>query len=360
MKYEFWFASIMGISAKDKCRLLQLFGTPEAIYNIEEKELIKCSVSDKIRQKLMRSPKKQALDESLYKAQEKGIQFVTLNEDRYPSRLRNISSPPYALFYKGKLPEEEKKAMAIVGARECSMYGREMAKSYAEELARADVQIVSGMARGIDSEGQWAALKAGGTSYAVLGCGVDICYPREEFALYRELEKNGGILSEFPMGTEPMKAHFPARNRIISGLSDSVLVIEAKEKSGSLITADMALEQGKDVFALPGPVTSKLSEGCHSLIRQGAGILISPKELLLELGISSKTEFKNLTENKNVLESEENIVYSCLNFQPMSPDLISAVTKLPIRTVIDKLISLELKGYIREVSKNNYVAIGRK
>ncbi len=271
--------------------------------------------------------------------------------------MRKISSQPYALYYKGTLPDENKKAVSIVGARSCTAYGRQMAEEFARVLAEQEIQIISGMALGIDGAGQKGALEAGGNSFAVLGCGVDICYPREHFSLYQNLETQGGILSEFPIGTEPLKQHFPARNRIISGLSDAVLVIEAKEKSGSLITADMALEQGKDVYALPGPITSALSKGCHGLIKQGAGILISPKELLEDLGISSKAGSVKVLENKNALESAENIVYSCLNFQPMSPNQISVASKLPIQTVLESLIRLELMGWVLEVSKNYYVKV---
>ena len=360
MKYEYWFANMKGISAREKCQLHELFGTAQALYYIEEKALEKQGIADKLRQIILRHPSESELEREFDKVKERGVRFVTMFDKEYPSRLKNIGSPPYAIYYKGKLPKEQQKTAAIIGARECSQYGRAMADEYARELARQGIAIISGMARGVDSTGQWGALQAGGESYAVLGCGVDICYPREHFSLYQRLEKQGGVLSEFPVGTEPLKSHFPARNRIISGLSDIVLVMEAKEKSGSLITADMALEQGKDVYALPGSATSKLSEGCHLLIKQGAGILISPEDLLLDMGISPKTSLTNQTENKNVLESEENIVYSCLNFQPLSPGYISAATKLPIQTVMDVLMRLELKGYIREVSKNNYVTIGRK
>lgn len=360
MKYEYWFANLKGIPAKEKYRIRSLFPSAKDIYYIEEKRLEQYDVVDKIRQKILRQNSTKEFDKSYEDMQKKGIQFVTMAEENYPERLREIASPPYAIYYKGKLPKNEGKSVSIIGARECSQYGRDMAEEYARELAKNGVQIISGMARGIDSVGQWSALEAGGESYAILGCGPDICYPREQFKLYQRLELQGGVLSEFPVGTEPLKQHFPARNRIISGLSDVVLVIEAKERSGSLITADMALEQGKDVYALPGLVTSKLSEGCHCLIKQGAGILISPKDLLMELGISSKSTLENITENKIVLESVQNIVYSCLDFQPKNPGYISAVTKLPIQTIMDTLIDLELKGFVREVSKNNYVAIRRK
>ena len=356
MKYEYWFASLKGIPAKDKLKIRQHVFSAKEIYEMDECELEKIGVFEKFR-KIIRAQEAEQSFEAYERMLEKKISFMSMLDVNYPNKLRRIASPPYALFYKGSLPDENKKSVAIVGARSCTAYGRQMAEVFSKELAEHGVQIISGMAMGIDAAGQKAALDTGGTSFAVLGCGVDICYPREHFSLYQKLEEEGGILSEFPIGTEPLKQHFPARNRIISGLSDAVLVMEAKEKSGSLITADMALEQGKDVYALPGPLTSALSKGCHELIKQGAGILISPKELMEDLGISPKIILKKLTENKNVLESTENIVYSCLNFQPISPNQLSVLTKLPIQTILESLIRLELKGLVMEVSKNYYVKV---
>ena len=215
------------------------------------------------------------------------------------------------------------------------------------------------MAKGIDGAGQRGALNAGGESYGVLGCGIDICYPREHIGLYADLQKAGGILSEQPEGTPPLKEFFPARNRIISGLSDVVLVMEAREKSGSLITADMALEQGKDVYALPGPVTSRLSRGCNELLRQGAGILLSPEELLAELGLS-RNFFPakigaNTDKNEKTLERAEKLVYSKLDLYPKSLSRLLDETKMMPAELMQQLTSLIIKGYIKEISKNYYV-----
>ena len=198
----------------------------------------------------------------------------------------------------------------------------------------------------------------GGQTFSVLGCGVDICYPREHIGLYRDiLEKDGGILSEFIPGTSPIPVNFPKRNRIISGLSDVVLVMEAREKSGSLITADMALEQGRDVYALPGPVDSSLSRGCNQLIRQGAGILISPEILLEELDVWTGVERIKTDKNKKVLESPENLVYSCLGLYPKNVDQLIEETKMSAKEVLELLVTLELEGYAREVSKNYYIKL---
>jgi DNA processing protein len=213
------------------------------------------------------------------------------------------------------------------------------------------------MARGVDSAGQSGALEGGGESFAILGCGVDICYPRDAIGLYMDLQEKGGVISEFPIGTKPLPQHFPARNRIISGLADAVLVIEAKEKSGSLITADMALEQGKDVYALPGASNSTLSRGCHNLNRQGAGILLSPKDLLEELGIFYKNKLEKNIENKILLESPEKLVYSCLDLYPKSLNQILEESKLTISGLMMILINLEQKGYIKETTKNYYVKV---
>jgi len=268
-----------------------------------------------------------------------------------------LSSAPYALYVKGRLPAENKKTVAIIGARSCSPYGESMAREFAYKLAKAGVEIISGMALGVDSAGQQGALKAGGKSYAVLGSGVDICYPKEAFQLYMNLQNNGGLISEYPIGISPLKQHFPARNRIISGLADAVLVIEAKERSGSLITVDMALEQGKDVYALPGPINSALSQGCNRLIKQGAGLILSPEDLLEELGMGLPKMRDNKKRKKIVLETAEDMVYSCLDFRPQNLNDIMEQTKMPVSQLLDILVSLELRGLIKEISKNYYAVV---
>ena len=235
------------------------------------------------------------------------------------------------------------------------MYGERLALEYGKILAQNGVAVISGLARGIDGAGQRGALNGGGYTCGVLGCGVDICYPREHIGLYMDIQKAGGLVSEFPPGRKPFSSNFPRRNRIISGLADVVLVMEARKKSGSLITADLALEQGKDVYALPGPVNSPLSEGCNLLIRQGAGILLSPEDLLKELGIQNKRLGKKSDKNEIMLESPENIVYSCLGLYPEGMDQLAAETGLAIPELLRTLVSLQMKGLVTEVSRNYYV-----
>ncbi len=362
--YECWLAMLAGVSDKKKILLREHMKSAEAVYYIEETQLQEMRFlngrdCNTIMQAVRENPGERY--ETLCR---KRIRVASYYEEEYPKRLRNIADPPYALYYKGKLPEETGYIAAIVGARQCTAYGEKYAYEYAEQMARHQVQIISGLAKGIDGAGQRGALSGGGQTFAVLGCGADICYPREHIGLYSDiLSQDGGILSEFPPGTPPLPFHFPQRNRIISGLSDAVLVMEARKKSGSLITADLALEQGKDVYALPGPADSALSDGCNRLIRQGAAILISPEELLEELGISGKqqegeTRMKFLPdeeEKKKMLESHENLVYSSLCLYPKSLNQIVEETCLSAQEVVCSLVSLEIQGFAEEKSKNFYI-----
>ena len=357
MKYEYWFANIQGISGQRKKEIRRYFHAAEELYYIEETALKQYQIQEKEQTKILDSIRQWKLEEEYAKLQQKGVWFVTDLDETYPKRLKHISSAPYALYVKGKLPEEHGMTAAIVGARECSPYGESMARDFAKDLASAGIQIISGMARGVDSAAQKGALDAGGASYGILGCGVDICYPRDEIGLYMELQECGGVISELPLGSRPLPQNFPARNRIISGFADVVLVIEAKEKSGSLITADMALEQGKDVYALPGPVNSRLSQGCNRLIKQGAGVLLSPEDLLVELAVSGNWKEEKQERKKLILESTENIVYSCLDFNPRNLEQLVSKTHLPITQILDILMSLELRGLIREISKHYYVKL---
>lgn len=216
-----------------------------------------------------------------------GIRHCTYWDREYPERLKKLPDPPPGLFYIGRLPQEEKHMVAVIGARLCSEYGKYAARVYSMALARAGAGIVSGLAAGIDSIAQKAAVEAGGYSVGVLGNGVDICYPAENREIYDLLCEKGCVVSEYPPGTPPRQQNFPMRNRIISGLSDTVLVMEARERSGTLITADLALEQGKDIYALPGRVNDALSFGCNRLIWQGAGIAVTPALLVECLGLDT-------------------------------------------------------------------------
>ncbi|XCP83423.1 DNA-processing protein DprA [Roseburia hominis] len=358
--YEYWLACLKGIGSERKRWLKEQAGTARDLYYIEETERGKpILVNDAERKAIEAGRKSWNLKQEYDKLKQAGVRMVIKGEPEYPKRLRSLTGMPYALYVKGELPGEEGLTAAIVGARRCTAYGETMTLEIAERLAECGIQIISGMARGIDGAAHRGALNAEGSTYAVLGCGPDVCYPREHRGLYQDLLKRGGILSELPPGTPPLPQHFPARNRIISGLSDLVLVMEAREKSGSLITADQALEQGRDVYALPGPVNSSLSRGCHELIRQGAGIITGAADLLEDLGVLQKNPCpkrkKKTKETKIMLESAENLVYSNLGLFAKNQEELSRLTGLAPSELAKVLVSLELKGYIEERSKNYYV-----
>lgn len=287
--------------------------------------------------------------------QEKGIRYVSKQSEEYPDRLRNIINQPEGIYVLGKLPEKDEKLVAIVGARACSYYGESAARYFAGKLAEAGVGIISGMARGIDAAAHLGALEAGGKTYAVLGSGADVCYPKSNRELYERIRKQGGILSEYEAGTPPLAFHFPMRNRIISALSDRVLIAEARKKSGSLITADLALEQGKDVYAVPGGIFDPLSEGCNQLIAQGAAIAFSPEDLLKDMGIFTKNSEKKREKNNFSLATRQKLVYSHLCLLPKSVDALGKEVELPVKELLPVLLELEMGGYVREVAKNHFI-----
>jgi len=354
-KYWLWLCSQKELYRPHIAYLMQNFKTPKEVFSAPEKEIRKLKgLSEGQIRALLGS--RVVFDGELAESRlrEKGIRFFSVEHREFPERLKKIFDCPFGIYVKGRLPTEEKRSVGIVGARQCSSYGRQVAARLAAELAGCGAQIISGMALGIDGYAQTAALEADGESFAVLGCGVDVCYPQRNRELYRRLENQGGVLSEYPPGREPLAHHFPIRNRLISGLSDCLLVIEAKERSGSLITADLALEQGKDVYALPGRVGDVLSAGCNRLISQGAGIILSEKELLLTLNFHKESHEKNKI-LKNPLETKEKLLYSCLDLQPKSLQEIVSEAKLAVQEVMATLTVLEMKGLLEEPAKNYYV-----
>lgn len=366
--YNYWLANLKNIGALKISALLKVFEDSEEIYKASEKEIVKRLNENKETIGIVKSKdidtiidrdKKdiKKIQDNYNKLGDMGINFVCQGDKYYPSILYNIYGSPFALYYRGKLPDEKRKTLAIVGARNCSQYGREMAKSFASALARAGIGIISGLARGIDTYAQQGALAGGGETYSIMGCGVDICYPRDNINLFMEIIKKGGVISEFPPGTPPLAGHFPMRNRIISGLADGVFVIEAKEKSGSLITVDMGLEQGKDIFALPGRITDKLSEGCNNLIKMGAKPVTNPNEILEDLLPNHVDKKAKSKININSLEQKGKVVYANLSLVPRHIEEISMDTNMAIDELMEQLLDLELRGYARQTMKNYYVLV---
>jgi DNA processing protein len=356
----YWLCSIPGIYRRKVKKLIQIYGLPNNIYDMKESQIRKISIlSEKEQNALITSKKESEILENYNRLKEQNINFISCESPRYPEKLKNIPDYPCCLYIKGKL-NIDKPVVAIVGARNCSNYGKEIALEYARKLSANGVVIISGMARGIDSFAHKGALENSSQTLAVLGCGVNVCYPKENNQIYFEIMKSGGLISEYPVDTQPRSIFFPERNRIISGLADIILVVEARERSGSLITADFALEQGKDIYAIPGRVTDALSSGCNRLISQGAAIANSPFEIMDELGIKYEQNEKLLKKSYNLLERKENMLYSCLDLQPKSLDEILNSMELTYSEIMMTLVDLEIKGLIKETSKNYYVRIDIK
>ena len=356
LEYEYWLNNIPHISSHVKMLLEEHCGSAKAVYELSEAELrafpfLKEHQADA----LVLSRKAWDPDEEYRALERTGAQMLTWRDPAYPYRISTISDAPYAFYLKGHLPQKNAPAAAIVGARACSPYGRRLARDISSALADAGVGIISGMALGIDGIAQQCALERGGYSLAVLGCGVDVCYPERHHRLYADLIRSGGVMSEFPVAEPPLKIHFPQRNRLISALADVVIVIEAREKSGSLITADFALEQGRDVYALPGPADSLLSRGCHRLIEQGAHILTDVTDLLKELtNTACRTD---MTEDHSLppLPDAERRIMDHLSDSPVKLSELELMTGLPPQTLTGSLMSLQLKGLARELTRQHYI-----
>ena len=287
--------------------------------------------------------------------------LIAIADDGYPAWLRAISSPPAALYCDGLVEPGDRQAIAIVGSRQATPYGLRVTETLARELSGAGFTIVSGLARGIDAAAHRAALETGGRTIAVLGCGLDVDYPPEHGRLREEIAANGAVVTEFPAGTPPKPSHFPQRNRIISGLSLGVLVIEAAEDSGSLITARQALEQGREVFAAPGPVDAPLSRGPHGLIKQGAKLVETVDDIIeellpqMELAVvpRRRSVLSQATELPNLLP-EERLVLDLMGREPLHLDDLTERSHLTSAAIAGILLGLELKGAVRQVPGQRY------
>lgn len=354
LKYWVWLSSIPGIGARKSARLIELFGEPEKIWFLPEEQLRKTTFLNEtnIRQIVDKKHRSEA-QRHMEMIFQKNISVITIKDESYPFYLKNIHDPPIALYIKGTLYKDEK-SVAVVGARRATPYGLEIAEKLSFELARHGITVISGMARGIDSHAHNGTLKAGGRTIAVLGCGLDKPYPAENKLLMEKITEHGAVISEYVPGTPPLPGNFPARNRIISGLSHGVVVIEAGEKSGSLITADFALEQGRDVFAVPGNVGNSSSKGSNRLIKEGAKLVTCAKDILEELNIPNLCSSKQDSSDRDIkmqkvyekLNENEKIIWSCLEAEALHIDLIAKKSGLSIQAVNSILVMMELKGLV--------------
>lgn len=355
-QYLYLLCRIKGIGAVTIRKLWEALGSFQAAYYIEETgEMEQLPAFRRVAEKILLGRReKEKAEEEYHSLPQWGIQFITPFDEAYPDKLKEIYDPPMGLWIRGRLPEKRIPAVAVVGARDHTEYGRAMAEWFGRELAAAGVWVISGMARGIDSAAHRGALAAEGKTAAVLGSGVKICYPRENYSLYQEIGETGCLISEFPPSDPPAAGNFPMRNRIISGMSDAVTVVEARERSGSLITAALALEQGREVLAVPGRKTDPLSAGCNRLIKSGAQLADSPEDLLEIFRLKRQSE--GIVEEKNGkgLAKTEKMVYSCLDLQPKFLDEIIQQSGLSPGACMGALLELEWKGYAVRTANQYY------
>lgn len=371
-RYWLWLCSCPKLYRNTILALISYFGSPKAVYEADTRELIAWKkLSDEAMTlwvnelTVYKDTVGTADAEKLL--EQRNLRFVSRQSETFPAKLRDLVDCPFGLFYRGHLPDPSIPAVAVVGARRCSHYGEQMAQLIGGRLAKEGYQVVSGMAAGIDSNAQAACVREGGSSYAVLGCGADICYPPEERSLYGSLPERGGIVSEYPPSAAPLRPHFPQRNRLISGLAEAVIVVEAREKSGSLITADIALDQGKEVYAVPGRFNDLLSYGCNRLIEQGAGIVLSADSLLDNLAVSlhlhrvlpcgGEEPGAGGSARSRIFMSlgeDEQKVYRELDTDARSVDEIARASGLTLLQTMNALLGLQLKHCAQEVSKNRY------
>jgi DNA processing protein len=369
-KKKYWIALSMvpGVGAISFRKLLNAFESPEQVFAASESSLKAVpGLAEKTIRNILRFGFPDSVKKELDAIERERVHLLTLDDSNYPEQLRNIFDPPPVLYVKGRLPRPHEVMIAVVGSRKSSTYGRNVAESLCRELSLKGVTLVSGMARGIDSAAHRGTLKADGETIAVLGCGVNIIYPPENSRLYHEILERGAIISELSISAKPDRGNFPARNRIISGMSMGTVVVEAGLRSGALITADMALEQGRDVFAVPGNINSACSQGTNRLLKQGAELVEHADDVLNALPVEicqechqklqEELDFSSAPTNRASpaqdteiasLHDHEKLVFQQLGQEPLHIDDIGVRTHLPSATVSASLIVLEMKNLIRQ------------
>ncbi len=339
-------------------RLIGALKTPEAVFAAPSSTLLAIEGLSREAVSAIQSFKDNpAVDQEIEKLERSGAKLICLNDPGYPPLLSAIYDPPPLLYVKGDMESATAHPIAVVGTRKCTAYGRSVTEHLCRDLSRQGATLVSGFARGIDGIAHKTALASGGKTLAVLGCGIDIVYPPEHKKLYEAIPAQGAVISEFPMGTPPEPHHFPQRNRIISGLSLGCVVIEAALKSGSLITARLALEQGREVFAVPGSIFSPMSAGTHQLLLSGAKLIRDVEDILEEiLPLRTKSHQDNVTSAPpSSLEGEALLIYQQISYEPRHTDQVIEETALPTSAVLNLLLILELQGLIRKMEGQFYV-----
>ena len=382
LKYWVWLSELKGLRNQTRLALLRRFGDPESIFYADADELLLTEGVERSQLKLLENHDLAPADRILADCQRLDIQLLTFSDAAYPGRLKNIYDPPALLYCKGRLPLlDDLLCVAAVGTRDCTPYGVACAEKLGFGLASGGAAVVSGLAKGIDAAAIRGALRAGGVTVGVVGNGLDVYYPHESRYLYEDVASAGVLLSEYPPGTEPASGHFPVRNRIISGLSLAVLVVEAPEKSGALITAATALEQGRDVFAVPGPIDAPASVGCNRLIRDGAGLVSDASDILREYEGRFALNLKESREQPETLgyqarmapepkpvaptlslrhsdaeltDDQIAVLKALSDTEPIQVDDLTELVEIPTRRVLSALTVLEIDQYVAQHPGKRY------
>jgi DNA processing protein len=352
--YWLGFHLVPGIGATRLARLVEYFGNLERAWNATPAALRASGLGERALDSLVATRSRLSLDSEMQRVERAGVHLLTLADDDYPRLLREIPSPPTVLYVRGSITAHDENAVAIVGTRRVTSYGREMSRRFGAELAASGVTVVSGLARGVDGVAHTAALDAGGRTIAVLGCGLDTIYPPEHRALAERIVENGALVSEFSLGTKPDAPNFPVRNRIISGLSLGIVVIEAPLKSGALITSNFAGDQGRTVFAVPGSALSAASAGTIQLLRDGATIAANGDDVLSALKLGTRQvelEARQLLPANDL----ERSVLQLLSGDPKHIDEIAIESGFLIGMLSAQLLQMQLKGLVRNVGTQHYV-----
>ncbi|MDA3846391.1 MAG: DNA-processing protein DprA [Vallitaleaceae bacterium] len=385
--YWYWLTTIKGLGRKSIWRILDYYQTPQMIFEDQSSNLRlvlskHCKLSETVIMNIIGSRDIETIQLEVASIKHQNIQILCPTDDLFPGAYRHIYDPPCLLYYKGTMPNLTRPTIAIIGARNCSDYGIHMALEIGQTLTDSGVNVISGMARGVDAAAHRGAIQSyiaddhqgskqdirqevsytstasgndsnsRGKTVAILGSGVNVCYPKDNYQLYRDIMKFGCVMSEYHINDQPKPGYFPMRNRLISGMADGVVVVEAKKSSGSLITAHYGLEQGKDIFAVPGRATDILSEGTNLLIKAGAKIVLDASDILeeynLKISVGKQMPLRDLAET-------EASIYNAISFDPISIDRLSTELKMRIEEVRIGAIRLEILGLIRHLPNNTVV-----
>lgn len=353
-KYWVGFNLVSSIGPAKLRALIDHFGDLETAWRADAGALREAGMDRRAIDNLVTTRAQIDLDHQVDEIERRGLTLLTWDDESYPSLLRQIYAPPPLLYVRGKLLPEDEWAVALVGTRRATTYGKQVARLLGQDLAHSGVTVISGLARGIDGEAHRAVLDAGGRTIAVLGCGLDQVYPPEHRNLAQAIVEQGALISDYPLGVRPEARNFPPRNRIISGLSMGVVVVEAGAKSGALITVEFAVEQGREVFAVPGNILSRSSTGCNRLIQDGAKMVLRVQDILEELNL---TMVEQHVEARSVLPGDETEarLLELVSDQPLHIDEICQQSRLPIQQISSALSMMELKGMVRQVGSMHYV-----